>query len=178
MSGLAGIYQLDGKPVSPSLLQRMVKRIAHRGPDASHCRIHRSIGMGHAMLHTTPESLEEQQPWQDETGTLCLTLDGRIDNREELTGALEAAGFHFRNNTDAELMLRAYQCWGEACPEHAIGDFALAVWTGQADSCSARETSSASSRFITVCRRTPSAGLLKFLPSSTTRQFPAVRMKP
>jgi hypothetical protein len=130
MSGLAGIYQLDGRPVPPSLLERMVQRIAHRGPDASYCWIQRSIGMGHAMLHTTPESLEEQQPWQDETGTLCLTLDGRIDNREELTGALETAGFHFRNNTDAELMLRAYQCWGEECPEHVIGDFALTVWDG------------------------------------------------
>lgn len=131
MSGLAGIYQLDGRPVAPSLLQRMVQRIAHRGPDASHCWIQRSIGMGHAMLHTTPESLDEQQPWQDETGTLCLTLDGRIDNRDELIRALEAARFHLRNNTDAELMLRAYQCWGEACPEYVIGDFALAVWDGR-----------------------------------------------
>lgn len=130
MSGLAGIYQLDGRPVHLPLLQRMVHRIAHRGPDASHCWIHRSIGMGHAMLHTTPESLKEQQPWQDETGRLCLTLDGRIDNREELTDALEAAGFHLRNHTDAELMLRAYQCWGEACPEHVTGDFALAAWDG------------------------------------------------
>lgn len=55
MSGLAGIYQLDGEPVPPSLLQRMVNRIAHRGPDTAHCWIQRSIGMGHAMLHTTLE---------------------------------------------------------------------------------------------------------------------------
>lgn len=130
MSGLAGIYRLDGQPVHPPLLQRMVERLAHRGPDGSHCWIHRFIGMGHAMLRTTPESLEEQQPWQDETGALSLTLDGRIDNREDLTASLLAAGLTLRNHTDAELMLRAYQCWGEACPERIVGDFALVIWDG------------------------------------------------
>ncbi|MDE3051941.1 MAG: asparagine synthetase B, partial [Nitrospirota bacterium] len=131
MSGLAGIYHLDGKPADPTLLQRMINRLVHRGPDASDYWIRGSVGVGHVMLHTTPESLDERQPWLDETGTLCLTLDGRIDNREDLAASLDAAGFHLRTNTDAELMLRAYQHWGAHCPEHVIGDFALVVWDGQ-----------------------------------------------
>lgn len=130
MSGLAGIYQLDGQSVSLPLLQQMIQRIAHRGPDASDCWSHRFIGMGHAMLRTTPESLEEQQPWQDETGALSITLDGRIDNREDLTTSLQDAGLTLRNKTDAELMLRAYQCWGEECPQYIVGDFSLVVWDG------------------------------------------------
>ncbi|MDH4186663.1 MAG: hypothetical protein OEV08_06680, partial [Nitrospira sp.] len=130
MSGLIGIYHLDRAPVDPALLQRMIRRIAHRGPDASHTWIEGSVGIGHVMLHTTPESLHERQPWLDETGRLCLAMDGRIDNREDLRNILHAAGFHPRTDTDAELMLHAYQYWGERCPEHVIGDFALAVWDG------------------------------------------------
>ena len=131
MSGLAGVYHLDGRPADPALLQRMIHRLAHRGPDASDYWIEGSVGIGHVMLHTTPESLYERQPWSDETGTLCLALDGRIDNREDLVLSLDAAGFHLRTNTDTELMLRAYQRWGVHCPEHVIGDFALVVWDGR-----------------------------------------------
>jgi asparagine synthase (glutamine-hydrolysing) len=131
MSGLAGIYHLDGRRPDPAILQRMIHRIAHRGPDASDYWIEGSVGLGQVMFHTTPESLYERQPWSDETETLCLTLDGRIDNREDLATSLNAAGFHLRTNTDAELMLRAYQRWGEHCPEHVIGDFALVLWDGQ-----------------------------------------------
>jgi asparagine synthase (glutamine-hydrolysing) len=130
MSGLAGIYNLNGRPADPILLQRMIDRVAHRGPDASDCWINGPVGMGHAMLQTTPESLYERQPWLDESEAICLTLDGRIDNREELILSLEAADFHLRTDTDAELMLRAYQLWGESCPEHVVGDFALVVWDG------------------------------------------------
>lgn len=131
MSGLAGIYHLDRRPVDPALLKRMTDRVAHRGPDASDCWINGPVGIGHAMLQTTPESLSERQPWLDESGTICLALDGRIDNREDLKLAFTTSGIHLRTDTDAELMLRAYQHWGEQCPTHVIGDFALVVWDGQ-----------------------------------------------
>ena len=131
MSGLAGIYNLNNQPVHPALLNRMIDRIAHRGPDGSGCWLNGPVGMGHVMLQTTPQSLYERQPWLDESETICLTLDGRIDNREDLILSLEAADFHLRTDTDAELMLRAYQRWGEHCPEHVVGDFALVVWDGR-----------------------------------------------
>ncbi len=131
MSGLAGIYHLDGRPVDPLLLQRMIRRLAHRGPDGSDYWVNGAVGIGQVMLRTTPESLSELQPWSDESETICLTLDGRIDNREDLILSLRTAGFHLRVDTDAELMLRAYQYWGERCPEHVVGDFALVVWDGQ-----------------------------------------------
>ncbi|MDF0676281.1 MAG: asparagine synthase (glutamine-hydrolyzing) [Nitrospira sp.] len=130
MSGLAGIYHLDSRPVEFALLERMTYRVAHRGPDASDCWVKGPIGIGHTMLQTTPESLYERQPWLDESGTICLALDGRIDNREDLMLSLSTAGFDLRADTDAELLLRAYQHWGEHCPEHVIGDFAFVVWDG------------------------------------------------
>jgi asparagine synthase (glutamine-hydrolysing) len=128
MSGIAGIYHLDGRPVSHLLLRRMTDVIAHRGLDGSGQWNNGPVGLGNRMLHTTAESLQEEQPLADETGNLCLTLDGRVDNRDEIRAALEAKGATLRTDTDAELVLRAYECWGEASPRRIIGDFAFAIW--------------------------------------------------
>jgi asparagine synthase (glutamine-hydrolysing) len=131
MSGIAGIYHFDGRPVDPALLARMTDIIAHRGPDGSGHWTGGSVGLGHRMLHTTPESLQEKQPLHDAAGDLCLTLDGRVDNREELKAALEAEGVKLRTDTDGEIILRAYECWGEECPRRIIGDFAFVIWDGR-----------------------------------------------
>ncbi len=128
MSGIAGIYNLDGAPVDRRLLQRMTDAISHRGPDGVGYWIDGPVGLGHQMLCTTPEALHEKQPLLDETGNLCLTLDGRVDNRDELKAAIEAKGGRLRDDTDAELVLKAYDCWGEECPKRIIGDFAFAIW--------------------------------------------------
>jgi asparagine synthase (glutamine-hydrolysing) len=128
MSGLVGCFNLNEQPASAPLIKRMLERIAHRGPDRSGSWINGPVGMGHVMLHTTPESLHERQPLLDETGMLCLTLDGRVDNREELRDALLAHGLTLRTDTDAELVLRAYQCWRDACPVRILGDFAFVIW--------------------------------------------------
>jgi asparagine synthase (glutamine-hydrolysing) len=128
MSGIAGIYHLDGRPVDPALLRRMTDIIGHRGPDGADYWLDGPVGLGHRMRHTTPESLRETQPLLDETGRLCLTLDGRVDNRNELRAALESKGAKLRTDTDAELVLRAYESWDEACPMYIIGDFAFVIW--------------------------------------------------
>jgi asparagine synthase (glutamine-hydrolysing) len=131
MSGIAGIYNLDGHPVDAGALKRLTEAIRHRGPDGVGQWVRGSVGLGQCMFHTTPESRHERQPLLDETGDLCLTLDGRVDNRDELRSALVCRGANLRTDTDAEMVLRAYQCWGEQCPEKIIGDFAFAVWDGR-----------------------------------------------
>ena len=128
MSGIAGIYNFNGLPVDPGLLHRMIDAVAHRGPDGVRHWIDGSVGLGHCMLHTTPESVYERQPLTDESGNLCLTMDGRVDNRKELLSALKSAGARLRDDTDAELVLKAYECWGTECPAQIIGDFAFVVW--------------------------------------------------
>ncbi len=131
MSGIAGICNLDGRPVERARLQRMTDAIAYRGPDGVACWIDGATGLGHAMLHTTVESLREVQPLSDAQSALCLTLDGRVDNRDELRAALQSKGLAPKTDTDAELVLRAYQCWGEDCPQRILGDFAFAIWDGR-----------------------------------------------
>ena len=128
MSGIAGIYYRDGRPCDRGLLTRMTDVMEERGPHGAGQWAGESVGLGHRMLATTPESRDESQPLLDESGSLCLVLDGRVDNRAELRAALESHGVVLRNETDAEYVLKAYECWGESSVERIIGDFALAIW--------------------------------------------------
>jgi asparagine synthase (glutamine-hydrolysing) len=128
MSGISAIFNLDGKPVDRELLRRISDVVSDRGPDGSGLFVDGPIGLGHRMLRTTPESLGEEQPLADETGDLVVTLDGRIDNRDELKAAAQAKGVSLRTGTDSELLLRAYQLWGDDCASRIIGDFAFVIW--------------------------------------------------
>lgn len=114
--------------MEPLALERMVESVAHRGPDGAGVWSEGPIGLGHRMLHTTPESLHETLPLVNKTGDLVLTADARIDNRDELIGALGINGRRRAEITDSELILSAYESWGERCPEKLLGDFAFAVW--------------------------------------------------
>jgi asparagine synthase (glutamine-hydrolysing) len=131
MSGIAGIYNRDGRDVDPVLLSRMTGAISHRGLDGSGEWISGPVGLGHQMLWTTPESTRERQPLCDDTATRCLTFDGRIDNRKDLKRCLEANGVKLRMDTDAEMVLAAYECWGSTSPNRLLGDFAFAIWDGR-----------------------------------------------
>ena len=131
MSGIVGIYHLDGRPVDRESLQRMSAAIAHRGRDDCGMRFDGPIGMAHRMFHTTPESLFEKQPFMDEGSQLCLVMDGRVDNRDELKSALASEGLYLRAGADAEIVLSAYRAWGEDCASRIIGDFAFAIWDGR-----------------------------------------------
>jgi len=126
-----GIYHPDGRHVDRELIQRMSDSVAHRGGDDSGMWVNGPIGMAHRMFHTTPESLFEKQPLTDEEHRLCLVMDGRVDNRDELKSDLESKGLHLRADTDAEIVLRAYRAWGEGCAAKIIGDFAFVMWDGR-----------------------------------------------
>ncbi|HVA80166.1 MAG TPA: asparagine synthase-related protein [Candidatus Binataceae bacterium] len=130
MSGIAAIFNRDGRPADTAVLERMLAAAPYRGRDGFGRITAGPVALGHAMLHATPESLHETQPLADETAAIVLTLDGRVDNRAELIAALKAKGRPPRTDTDAELVLRAYQVWGEEFPRRIIGDFALVIWDG------------------------------------------------
>ncbi|MEY8120405.1 asparagine synthase-related protein [Falsihalocynthiibacter sp. BN13B15] len=128
MSGIAGIVRFDGGPVELGHLERMTNAMAYRGPDGITHWSSEHAALGHCMLQTTNESLEESQPLANEDAGLNLVMDGRLDNWEELRCLLLAEGARLRTRSDAELVLRAYERWGEACLEKIDGDFALAIW--------------------------------------------------
>ncbi|HEX5734964.1 MAG TPA: asparagine synthase-related protein [Blastocatellia bacterium] len=131
MSGIIGIVNLDGRPVSRELLRRMTDFMAYRGPDAQQIWSAGHIGFGHAMLRTTRESINERQPLSLDR-EVWITADARIDGRNELIGKLESkVAADLAGVTDVELILHAYNAWGEGCLEHLIGDFAFAIWDGR-----------------------------------------------
>ena len=131
MSAIFGYYNLDKTPADRGQLKRMSEILAHRGPDGTGLFLDGSVAVGHRMLRSTPESLREVQPLRGPRSHLCLSMDGRVDNRDELRSAIKSAGIQLRDNTDAELVLASYECWGERCPEKILGDFSFALWDGR-----------------------------------------------
>lgn len=128
MSGIAGAYYRDGREIARSTLEPMMASMAHRGPDGMETWYGRSVGFGHLMLHTTPESVTERLPRVDESGRFVITADAHLDNRNELLGQLGIDEANPGEIPDSELMLRAYQSWGELSPDRLLGDYAYCVW--------------------------------------------------
>lgn len=131
MSGIAGIVYSDGRPVDHSNLKQMNDALAHRGLDDFGVWCEGSVGFGHRMFWTTPESLKEKQPFVDSTGKLAITADARIDNRDELCGLLGLS--QSAELSDSSLILSAYEKWGEDCPQKLVGDFSFAIWDERAN---------------------------------------------
>jgi len=131
MSAIVGVYYFDGRPADRTNLEEMVEILAHRGPDGADVWCRNSVGLGHRMLWTTPESLEEKLPLANQTGDLVITADARIDNRDELIATLGLTGRPSGEIADSELILAAYEKWGEHCLEKLLGDFAFALWDGR-----------------------------------------------
>ncbi len=124
MSGIAGIYSLEGEIIEEARLHSVIDRLAHRGRDAVAVWHSGSVGLGQCMSWTTPEAVNVALPLYHSASELTLVADARIDNRNELIALLNTD----RSISDEELILRAYQKWGESCASKLIGAFAFAVW--------------------------------------------------
>jgi asparagine synthase (glutamine-hydrolysing) len=128
MGGMIGMVHFDGKPVDREQLQRMADSIQHRGADGIDYWQQDHIGMAYLHLWTTPEAVNEQQPFISSDQNYVAMLHGRIDNRDELSRQLEAKSITLRTNTDVELFFGAYQAWGDTFATHIIGDFAGLIY--------------------------------------------------
>lgn len=131
MSGIAGLVHIDGAPIEPGSIEKMTAAMAQRGPDGIHHWQKSSVALGQCMLHTTPESLEEKQPLNNEDESLVLVMDGRVDNWQELRHELLGRGAVLRDRSDAELVLRAYESWGENCLDRIVGEFVFFIWNSR-----------------------------------------------
>lgn len=128
MSAIAGIYNIQGEPVNPCLIESMIDAVPHRGNDWKGSWCSNSIAMASRMMRSTPESLFEEQPVSNTEGTLRIVYDGRVDNREELISQLNLSSKPDYEITDADLLLRAYELWGTECVDRIIGVYAFAIW--------------------------------------------------
>ena len=118
----------DNAPVERALLQSLTDFLSFRGPDARNIWMDHSIGVGHALLRTTHESNDEQQPLSLEE-RYCIVADARLDAREELIAELQhQSRVALSAASDCELILQAYAAWGGACIDHLRGDFSFVIW--------------------------------------------------
>jgi asparagine synthase (glutamine-hydrolysing) len=108
-------------------LKAMTAVIAHRGPDADGHYTSDGIGLGHRRLSIIDLSTGDQ-PLANEDGTVWTVFNGEIYNFAELREELEAAGHRFRTHTDTEVIVHAYEQWGEHAVRRFRGMFAFAVW--------------------------------------------------
>lgn len=128
MCGITGIVDTRGRrAVDRDLLVRMTDRMAHRGPDGTGYHTIPGAGFGHLRLAII-DVAGGQQPLFNEDGTVFVTYNGEIYNYRELVAELTACGHRFRTHSDTEVIVHAWEEWGEACIERFRGMFAFAVW--------------------------------------------------
>lgn len=128
MSAIAGIYHSNNEPV-PIEHVRGIMGALQRYP-ANDIKVwHKgNIFLGCHAQWITPESVGEQLPYYDYERQLTITADAIIDNREELFEQLQVEQARRKTLPDSQLILLAYQKWGEETPKHLIGDFAFMIW--------------------------------------------------
>src|ERR1700749_2625286 len=128
MCGIAGIFDFHGRrEIDRVLLRRMTDILVHRGPDGEGFHCVPGIGLGHRRLAIV-DLVTGDQPQFNEDGTVCVVFNGEIYNFQPLTAQLARLGHAFRTHSDTEVIVHAWEEWGEACLDHFNGMFAFALW--------------------------------------------------
>ncbi|HSI32735.1 MAG TPA: asparagine synthase (glutamine-hydrolyzing) [Tepidisphaeraceae bacterium] len=141
MCGFAGIVSWSHRHrVDRAVLERMNARIAHRGPDGegiwlSHdgepTPANPQVGLAHRRLAIIDLDPRANQPFTDDRGR-WVVYNGEIYNYRELRRELERLlpDYRWKTECDTEVLLAAYEAWGDKCVDHLNGMFALAIWDG------------------------------------------------
>ena len=132
MCRIAGIFD----PSILNLSQEIVKMrdaMKHGGPDDEGVYIDDELPLafGHRRLSIIDLSSAGHQPMSDLNGNLQITYNGEIYNYPELKKELVSKGYHFKTQTDTEVILKAYQEWGVNCFDKLNGMFAIAIFDKQ-----------------------------------------------
>jgi asparagine synthase (glutamine-hydrolysing) len=129
MCGIAGIVTTDA-PVDVSLVAAMNHALIHRGPDDGGEWVDSTgrVALANRRLAILDRTAAGHQPMLSANGAFCLVFNGEIYNYLELRDQLVSLGHRFRTHTDTEVVLVAYEQWGEACVERFNGMFAFALW--------------------------------------------------
>ncbi|MGD1149295.1 MAG: asparagine synthase-related protein [Thermoanaerobaculaceae bacterium] len=125
MSGILAVVRRDGAPLDPGDLDASSAALTHRGPDGGDAAVLGDRALLHHHFWTTPEEIGERQPIRLDGDRLLIALDGRIDNRNELLAQLAPGEATI---SDAVLVARAYECWGEGCFARLLGPLAACVF--------------------------------------------------
>lgn len=128
MCGICGKLNFEGDhPVDRNLIDTMMHRIFHRGPDGGATFCSGPVGLGHRRLSIIDLSTGAQ-PMSNEDGTVWIVFNGEIYNFAALRAELQARGHKFKSTTDTEVIVHLYEEEGEASVKRLRGMFAFAIW--------------------------------------------------
>ncbi|MBN23415.1 MAG: asparagine synthase (glutamine-hydrolyzing) [Bdellovibrionaceae bacterium] len=134
MCGIVGVLHFKNSthPIDSELLDQMRDTMIHRGPDGfdSWWSFDRKIGFGHRRLSIIDLSETATQPMRNDDQSVVLTYNGEIYNHAEIRKEIqEIRDFEWKtDHSDTEVLLRAYETWGEDCLEKFRGIFSFAIW--------------------------------------------------
>ena len=128
MCGICGQLRFDRRKVSSETLNKMMSKLARRGPDSNGQWINGKMGFGHQRLSVIDLSSLGSQPMIDDKLKLSLVFNGTIYNYKSLRDQLTSKGYTFFSQSDTEVILKAYHFWGENCVKYLDGMFAFAIW--------------------------------------------------
>jgi asparagine synthase (glutamine-hydrolysing) len=128
MCGIVGIFDLQGqREIDPDLLGRMNQSQLHRGPDEGGVHLEPGLGLGHRRLAII-DLAGGQQPLYNEDHSVVVVYNGELYNFQALAQELLRYGHRFRTHCDTEVIVHAWEQWGEACVTRFRGMFAFALW--------------------------------------------------
>ncbi len=128
MCGITGIFDTRGRrEIDRAALARMNEAQHHRGPDEGGVHVEPGVGLGHRRLSIIDLSTG-QQPLYNEDQSVCVVFNGEIYNYQELIPELQSLGHVFHTRSDTEVIVHAWEAWGEECVKRFRGMFAFALW--------------------------------------------------
>ncbi len=128
MCGIVGNIALDNQVIDENTIKKMMKRIEHRGPDDSGLFIEDGVGLGFVRLSIIDISTAGHQPMISSNNRFVLIFNGEVYNYIELREELKKRGYHFRSDSDTEVVLNAYQEWGEESLDRFNGMWAFVIY--------------------------------------------------
>ena len=132
MCGICGVLNFQGEPVTEALVSSMAGRLRHRGPDTlGIARPEIWSGLGHTRLKVIDLSEMANQPMASQDGRVWIVYNGEIYNYRALRATLAGYGRSFVSQSDTEVILQAYEQWGEDFVVRLEGMFALAIFDGR-----------------------------------------------
>jgi asparagine synthase (glutamine-hydrolysing) len=126
MCGIAGILRFNGEKAGLDAIRTITNCMQHRGPDADGFFTEGPIALGHRRLSIIDLSEVANQPMADGNDRYIIVFNGEIYNFREVKQELK--GYRFQTNGDTEVVLAAYEKWGDACFDKLKGMFAFALW--------------------------------------------------
>lgn len=124
---MCGIFGYVGN-IDKSIASRCSEAIRHRGPDGDGLVVFDGATLAHRRLSIIDLSDNASQPMSYANERYWITYNGEIYNFHELRNELIGYGFYFKSKSDTEVILAAYEMWGEGCQKRFNGMWAFAIW--------------------------------------------------